>query len=158
MSSTNKTANLGLNQWVASDAVEMADFNLDNQLIEAAMGRRLEWELVRDVTPEKSVNSIYMDLSDLDFNNYLMLAISFDSTPGITCHLNKTTTSMGIVVDGSVILHFPLRDASRRICSCIVTSNSSPLLNEKYSEMKGLTFTGGSTITKTAKIRIWGVK
>ena len=37
MSSTNKTANYQLNQWVGSDPVLMADFNADNQKIDAAL-------------------------------------------------------------------------------------------------------------------------
>ena len=35
---TNKTANYGLNQWVKSDQVVMADFNADNAAIDAALG------------------------------------------------------------------------------------------------------------------------
>ena len=38
MSSTNKTANLQLNQWIGTDPVLMADFNADNQKIDAALG------------------------------------------------------------------------------------------------------------------------
>ena len=37
MSSTNKTANLELNQWVGTDPVLMADFNADNAKIDAAV-------------------------------------------------------------------------------------------------------------------------
>ena len=37
MSSTNKTANLELNQWVGTDPVLMADFNADNARIDQAV-------------------------------------------------------------------------------------------------------------------------
>ena len=37
MSSTNKTANLQLNQWVGTDPVLMSDFNADNAKIDAAV-------------------------------------------------------------------------------------------------------------------------
>ena len=37
MSSTNKTANLQLNQWVGTDPVLMADFNADNAKLDAAI-------------------------------------------------------------------------------------------------------------------------
>ena len=37
MSSTNKTTNLELNQWVGTDPVLMADFNADNAKIDAAV-------------------------------------------------------------------------------------------------------------------------
>ncbi len=38
MSSTNKTDNLELNQWVGTDPVLMADFNADNAKLDAAIG------------------------------------------------------------------------------------------------------------------------
>ncbi len=38
MPSTNKTANLELNQWIGTDKPKMADFNADNSLIDAAIG------------------------------------------------------------------------------------------------------------------------
>lgn len=37
MASTNKTANYGLNQWVGTDPVLMADMNADNARIDAAI-------------------------------------------------------------------------------------------------------------------------
>lgn len=37
MPSTNKTATLGLNQWIKTDGVCMADFNADNVKVEAAI-------------------------------------------------------------------------------------------------------------------------
>ncbi len=37
MPSTNKTATLGLNQWIKTDGVCMADFNADNAKLEAAI-------------------------------------------------------------------------------------------------------------------------
>ena len=37
MSSTNKTANIRLNSWIASDKPQRADFNYDNEAIDAAL-------------------------------------------------------------------------------------------------------------------------
>lgn len=37
MSSTNKTANLKLNQWIASDCPKMQDFNNDNGILDSAI-------------------------------------------------------------------------------------------------------------------------
>ena len=37
MPSTNKTATLGLNQWIKTDGVCMADFNADNEKVDAAI-------------------------------------------------------------------------------------------------------------------------
>ncbi|MGN0531743.1 MAG: hypothetical protein ACI4IN_02995 [Eubacterium sp.] len=41
MSSTNKTDNLGLNQWVGTDRPKMQDFNQDNLLIDSAVTRHI---------------------------------------------------------------------------------------------------------------------
>jgi hypothetical protein len=41
MASTNKTANLDLNQWSLSDKPEMADFNADNTKIDTAVSAHL---------------------------------------------------------------------------------------------------------------------
>ena len=38
MASTNKFPNTGLNQWVETDKPDMADFNRDNQLLDAMVG------------------------------------------------------------------------------------------------------------------------
>lgn len=40
MSSTNKTANYRLNQWVNTDYVMMSDFNADNAAIDAALSAK----------------------------------------------------------------------------------------------------------------------
>lgn len=37
MASSNKTSNYQLNQWISTDQVRMADFNADNQKIDAAL-------------------------------------------------------------------------------------------------------------------------
>lgn len=41
MSSTNKTDNLGLNQWVGTDRPKMQDFNQDNLLIDSAVSQHI---------------------------------------------------------------------------------------------------------------------
>lgn len=38
MSSSNKTANLQLNSWIGTDRPKMADYNSDNEKIDAAFG------------------------------------------------------------------------------------------------------------------------
>lgn len=39
LSSAGKTSTLGLNQWVKTDGVEMADFNADNEKLDAAIAK-----------------------------------------------------------------------------------------------------------------------
>lgn len=63
MSSTNKTAHLGLNSWLGSDVPKRTDFNADNALIDQALGEHL--------TDSQS------HLTDQDrdrWNNYLYVA------------------------------------------------------------------------------------
>lgn len=42
MSSTNKTANLGLNSWIGSDKPERIDFNTDNEIIDGILSQHVE--------------------------------------------------------------------------------------------------------------------
>ncbi|MEG0778947.1 MAG: hypothetical protein RSG55_08870, partial [Oscillospiraceae bacterium] len=54
MASTNKTANLGLNQWVESDPFLREDANADNSRIDAAIGglerRKAEFVKIKTLT------------------------------------------------------------------------------------------------------------
>ena len=49
MASTNKTANLDLNQWSLSDKPEMADFNADNTKIDTVVSAHLAENAANDV-------------------------------------------------------------------------------------------------------------
>ena len=52
MSSTNKTEELGLNQWVGTDVPKMEDFNNDNALIDKAISDHI-WSASAHVTMEQ---------------------------------------------------------------------------------------------------------
>ncbi|MEG1404456.1 MAG: hypothetical protein RSC52_03020, partial [Oscillospiraceae bacterium] len=53
MASTNKTANLSLNQWTLDDPFLMEDFNADNRKLDAAMtgmdGRKMEFIKLKEI-------------------------------------------------------------------------------------------------------------
>lgn len=61
MSSTYKTENLGLNNWIGSDTPEMEDFNRDNDLIETAVSQHTSDETshITEVERNKWNNYIY---------------------------------------------------------------------------------------------------
>lgn len=69
MSSTNKTANLKLNQWVLTDPFNMADFNADNVKIDNAMGAMTVKKLM-DVTLTAAAATVEFDLTGIDVSKY----------------------------------------------------------------------------------------
>ena len=69
MSSTNKTANLHLNQWVATDPVLREDFNADNAALDAAFGT-VPVRQLKQGTLSASSDTFQIDLSDVDFDLY----------------------------------------------------------------------------------------
>lgn len=74
MASTNKTANLQLNQWVLTDPLLMEDMNSDNQKIDAAVGASPCTKLM-DVTTSANAQLIDLDVSGLDLTKYAMIHI-----------------------------------------------------------------------------------
>lgn len=71
MSSTNKTENLNLNQWIGSDKPKMADFNYDNAVIDEAISAHNS-----DITRHIS------DYERSRWNNYLHLQTYFGQGSG----------------------------------------------------------------------------
>lgn len=74
MASTNKTANLHLNQWAASDPVLREDFNADNAALDAAFGNLL-FTKIREVTTTQNAQVVEFDLSDLNPDDWEELQI-----------------------------------------------------------------------------------
>lgn len=74
MASTNKTANLALNQWVLTDPLLMEDMNADNQKIDAAVGTN---PFVKLLSVRTAVNASQVDLSlsGIDLTQYAALKI-----------------------------------------------------------------------------------
>ncbi|MGN0522382.1 MAG: hypothetical protein ACI4IQ_07075 [Eubacterium sp.] len=55
MSSTNKTANLNLNSWIASDKPKREDFNMDNQIIDKTITEHIGDTVAHVTQEEKSL-------------------------------------------------------------------------------------------------------
>lgn len=80
MASTNKTANLHLNQWVATDPVLREDFNADNAAVDTAFGNIL-FRKIREIRLAQNAMAFEIDLSDIDLDDYaeLQLRITLDT-------------------------------------------------------------------------------
>ena len=74
MASTNKTANIGLNQWVLTDPFLMEDMNADNRKIDAAVGS-ISFVKLMDVTTSANAVQVDIDLSGIDFTKYARIEI-----------------------------------------------------------------------------------
>ncbi|MEG0876964.1 MAG: hypothetical protein RSF77_07510, partial [Oscillospiraceae bacterium] len=72
MASTNKTANLSLNQWVPTDPVLMEDMNEDNRKLDAALGGMSRMKLF-DIVLETSVPMVEFNFSQIDLSKFLEL-------------------------------------------------------------------------------------
>ncbi len=103
MSSTGKTAKLGLNQWVLSDPFNMEDFNSDNAKIETAVAQTQEkiaaapWQRLLDVTVRQAASTLELNLSGIALGDYLALRLFRITNRSVTqadrwwLRLNKST-------------------------------------------------------------------
>lgn len=86
MASTNKTANLKLNQWALTDPLLMEDMNEDNRKLDAAASANPYVKLM-DVTTSANAQQIDLDVSGIDFTKYAMVQVfvyNLRSTPAGT--------------------------------------------------------------------------
>lgn len=74
MSSTNKTSNLGLNQWVLTDPLLMEDMNADNRKIDTAVGANPYVKLL-DTTLSSNAQQVDIALSTLDLTKYSSIKV-----------------------------------------------------------------------------------
>jgi len=164
MASTNKTANLGLNQWVTSDAVRMADFNEDNRRIDEAMGKRLELVLLREfnLAPVEAAQ-IDMDLSDIKFEDYMFVAMDVISMS--TCHMyfnNEIgSTNMGQVDTRCRFFFFPLRNGNSvayyiKFNVTLTTGGGGSYFNKL--NMINFVRVADTCFPINTSIKLWGVK
>ena len=89
MTSTNKTANIGLNQWVLRDPFLMEDMNADNQKIDAAFGESPYVKLL-SVTTAANAAQIDLSLSGMDLTKYSAIKIE-------ACYGCTPTNSVGYI-------------------------------------------------------------
>ena len=83
MSSTNKTPNLNLNNWVGSDIPKMADFNEDNSIIDLAISDHTSNSNIHTTASEKTAWStpFYMQTYTGNGNANRTISISAPFSP-----------------------------------------------------------------------------
>ena len=91
MSSTNKTTNLQLNDWVGTDVPQREDFNADNQRIDKAIGDHTGNTTVHITQAER-------DLWGLPFYyyNYVAFASQTRGTIGMTLDDTSLTVNQSV--------------------------------------------------------------
>lgn len=95
MASTNKTTNLGLNQWVLSDPFLMEDMNADNRKIDAALGLS-PWVKLMDITTQAAAANVEINLSGITLSQYLSLrvyVVSNNTRSNLNLRINKATSA-----------------------------------------------------------------
>lgn len=109
MASTNKTANLQLNQWVLTDPLLMEDMNEDNRKLDAAVGASPYVKLM-DITSAENAQQIDLDFSGIDLTKYAMVQVfaynlkftPFNTATYLYAKLNNGGASLRTVPDGII--------------------------------------------------------
>ena len=100
MSSTNKTPNLELNQWVGSDIPKRADFNADNSAIDEAIFNHTDDSDIHTTAEEKEVwNQPYVMTPFTGNGNVtrnITITDDFEPSWGIIYKINYTPTVVDI--------------------------------------------------------------
>ncbi len=99
MSSTNKTANVGLNQWVRTDPFCMDDFNEDNAKIDTALKSAQIRDKLFEVEINTDTSTMELDFEGIDLSQYLELKIYSDlagqgSSPYVRLRVNNISTAI----------------------------------------------------------------
>lgn len=76
---SNYTEHYNLSQWERADKVQMEDFNADNARIDAAFLNHPSAELILSETVAEEKLAIEWDVSDIDWDRYLMVILFAES-------------------------------------------------------------------------------
>lgn len=74
-----KTTNYELNQWDKTDRIRMEDFNADNAKINAALGRKAEYVVLKDIVTTAASSTIDIDVSSLNLKDYRELYLRIEN-------------------------------------------------------------------------------
>ena len=136
MASTNKTAKLGLNQWVLTDPLLMEDMNADNQKIDEAVGA-LSYVKLMDITTAANAQQVDLDVSAIDFTKYAMIQVfvSANVTP-----LNTATYLYAKINNGGAYIQENGSSSivSRAYVGFVVTSDLDGYFNNMKLEITGI--------------------
>ena len=177
----NKTPNYSLNQWDPTDRILMEDFNADNAQIEAALDGKLgRSRLIRQVTVEKNAQSVYVDLSDVDWNDWEYVVVTYtitqqtDTNAYIICALKDRdkraiqAASSAPDASSNISRHLPgpffmallpRHDSANPIQAiCVAETSSFGYSATSFAELAFLQFVQSSIFIAGTTFTVWGVK
>ncbi len=136
MASTNKTTNLGLNQWVLSDPFLMEDMNEDNRKIDAAAGAN-QFVKLMDITTTANAQQVDLNVSGIDFTKYATIQVlgSIKTTPlgtasQILAKINNGGAYVKSYADSSA--------TSQAYCGMIYASDADAYFSSMKMELFGI--------------------
>lgn len=178
----NKTPNYGLNQWEPADRILMEDFNADNTKIEAALDGKLgRSQLIRTVRDESRTQTVKVDLSDVDWNEWEYVAVTFDhpliegaitdlggylrSRKGGYIYAPSSVDARGTYICKTApgplfLVFFPRHDSANPIQSiCVAKTSSFAASQTSFADLESLTFSYiNASLTSACTVTVWGVK
>lgn len=177
-----KTRNYQLSLWDKDDRILMEDFNANNTQIETALDGKLgRSRLIRQVTVEKSAQSVYVDLSDVDWNDWEYVVVTYTITQQtssgayLACGLGdqdkKTIQAVSSAPNTSpfyISRHLPgpffmallpRHDSANPIQAiCVAETSSFGYSAKPFADLAYLHFVQDSTAFGNTTFTIWGVK
>jgi len=168
MSSTNKTSNLGLNQWELKDVYQMADFNADNAKIDAAMGLlteslagNLKAELLIDFSETRNASGPRkFDMRNVDLGDYFFLVIT---TNNITSGCFLSSSPVSVVTDyiytDLTFVYFPLKNGKSYVSGVLMGGDQFKFLRSsvRYDELEEIMI-NMNACSNTFSVKMWGIK
>jgi len=173
MSSTNKTSNLGLNQWELKDVYQMSDFNQDNAKIDAAMGLltesltgNLRMELIKHIDAKPTSNSsVSSDLSDVNFGDYYCVIMSSSDLIGsmmIGSPSANTSATYSCLANGFTYICFPHKNINSSITGIVLNGGTIKGYGsvDLFKDFEGISFisTSRNGFPLGFSVDIWGIK
>ena len=168
---SNHTTNYQLNQWEKSDRILMADFNADNQKIDAAIAGRLgPIQTIKSMTIDAQSSSLLLDLSDIAWDKWSIIAIACDLGISDTT-INRSmivsfTSSTGsdslrtsFIPNKHILTLFPCRDGSRPFAAAFFPVNGLEFGTASYQQITGyrIDFAERITVRAGSKISVYGI-
>jgi len=170
---SNYTPNYQLNQWNADDRVLRTDFNADNEKIDTALAGKigrpeLLWEYEQT---EGSTRQINIDLTDIDWGHWTMVAvllspqwIGFGSNDSVTVSLSVGLVEFGAPGAGKMgprcAVFFPNHNRDNLVRMLTFPGGTMSESTDTFASLKYLHFdySGQDSLRSGTKVRIYGLR
>ena len=168
MSSTNKTPNLGLCQWVETDPFLREDMNGDFAKIDEAFDHVISKRLF-SVTVSSATASLLLDFSDIDMDQYAELMLYFRfSNNSKYMRVNGVSTNNYITAGSTpdkISLVFPSYQLNfgpeYLYCNSVISTSGYSLKRTIFPSLESLEIFGSSEsngLRQGDRITVWGVR